>query len=86
VLGALLIEPLRLWINTQPELNGYGEIIVGGVFLLVVLFMPRGIIPTGREYLTKLRTRGRAAVSPATTIGSASSTPSAPPVNSGGAR
>jgi branched-chain amino acid transport system permease protein len=86
VLGALIIEPLRLWINTQPELNGYGEIIVGGVFLLVVLFMPRGIIPTGREYLTKLRTRGRPAVIPATSTGPASSAPPAPSVRSGGAR
>jgi branched-chain amino acid transport system permease protein len=86
VLGALIIEPLRLWISTQPELNGYGEIMLGGVFLLVVLFMPRGIIPTGSEYLAKLKTRGRPAVSPTTAAGPPSSTPSAPPVSSGGAR
>jgi len=86
LLGALIIEPLYLWINTQPKLNGYNEIMLGGVFLLVVLFMPRGIVPTGSEYLTKLRTRGRPAVSPSTTIGPASSSPSAPSVSSGGAR
>jgi branched-chain amino acid transport system permease protein len=86
VLGALIIEPLSQWINTQPSLTGYSEIMLGGIFLLVVLFMPRGIIPTGSEYLTKLRTRGRDAVSPATTIGPASSTPSSPSVSSGGAR
>lgn len=86
VLGALIIEPLRLWINTQPALNGYGEIMLGGVFLLVVLFMPRGIIPTGSEFITKVRTRGRPAVIPATTVGPVAATPSSPPVSSGGAR
>ena len=92
VLGALIIEPLTLWLNTQPAFSGsISEIMLGAIFLLVVLFMPRGIIPTGGEYITKIRTRGRPAVIPATTIGPASSTPatpfsSGPPVSSGGAR
>jgi branched-chain amino acid transport system permease protein len=92
VLGALIIEPLTLWLNTQPAFSGsVSEIMLGAIFLLVVLFMPRGIIPTGSEYITKIRTRGRPAVIPATTIGPASSTPatpfsSGPPVSSGGAR
>jgi branched-chain amino acid transport system permease protein len=92
VLGALIIEPLTLWLNTQPALSGsVSEIIIGAIFLLVVLFMPRGIIPTGGEFITRLRTRGRPAVIPATTIGPASPAPtttfgSGPPVSSGGAR
>jgi branched-chain amino acid transport system permease protein len=87
VLGALIIEPLSLWMNTQPAFSGsLSEVMLGAVFLLVVLFMPRGVIPTGAEYLTKLRTRNRPAVIPATAVGPASSTPSAPPVNSGGGR
>jgi branched-chain amino acid transport system permease protein len=92
VLGALIIEPLTLWLNTQPAFSGsVSEIMLGAVFLLVVLFMPRGIIPTGGELITKIRTRGRPAVIPATTIGPASSGPttpfsSGPPVSSGGAR
>jgi branched-chain amino acid transport system permease protein len=87
VLGALIIEPLSLWMSTQPAFSGsLSEVMLGAVFLLVVLFMPRGIIPTGAEFITKIRTRGRPAVIPATTIGPASSTPSAPPVSSGGAR
>jgi hypothetical protein len=78
--------------NTQPAFSGsLSEVMLGAVFLLVVLFMPRGIIPTGREFITKIRTRGRPAVIPATTIGPASSAPatpfsSGPPVSSGGAR
>jgi branched-chain amino acid transport system permease protein len=69
VLGALIIEPGTLWLNTQPSLSGISEIILGGVFLAVVLFVPRGVVPTGAEYLTKLRTRGRPAVVPTTTMG-----------------
>ena len=70
VLGALIIEPLTLWLNTQPQFSGgyLSEILLGAIFLLVVLFMPRGIIPTGTELITKLRTRGRPAVIPATTL------------------
>jgi branched-chain amino acid transport system permease protein len=87
VLGALIIEPLSLWMNTQPAFSGsLSEVMLGAVFLLVVLFMPRGVIPTGGEFITKIRTRGRPAVVPATTIGPPSATPSAPPVSSGGAR
>jgi branched-chain amino acid transport system permease protein len=86
VLGALIIEPLSLWLNTIPSLNGLNEIVLGAILLLVLLFMPRGILPTAAEFMTKIRTRGRPAVVPATTIGAASTTPSAPPVSSGGAR
>jgi branched-chain amino acid transport system permease protein len=92
VLGALIIEPLTLWMNTQPAFSGsISEVIIGAIFLLVVLFMPRGVIPTGGEFIKKIRTRGRPAVVPATTIGPVptGSGPSAPPassVSSGGAR
>src|SRR6185437_6642797 len=62
------------------------EVIIGAILLLVVLFMPRGIVPTGGEFITKIRTRGRPAVIPATTIGPASSASSASSVSSGDAR
>jgi branched-chain amino acid transport system permease protein len=88
VLGALIIETLTLWLNTQPSFTGsLSNIMLGAIFLLVVLFLPRGIIPTGGEFITRMRTRGRAAVSPPAAGGApavASST--TPPVNSGGAR
>jgi branched-chain amino acid transport system permease protein len=79
VLGALIIEPGTLWLNAQPEFaDGYvSEILLGVVFLVVVLLMPRGIIPTAGEYITKLRTRGRPAVIPATTIGDTAAAESA---------
>ena len=90
VLGALIIEPLTLWLNTQPQLGGgsLNEILLGVIFLIVVLFLPRGIIPTGGEWITKMRTRGRPAVVPATTMGTpaAAGSGTATSVGSGGAR
>jgi branched-chain amino acid transport system permease protein len=77
VLGALIIEPGTLWLNTQPQFSGgyLSEILLGAVFLVIVLFVPRGIVPTGGEWITRLRTRGRPAVVPvaagAATAGSA---------------
>ena len=87
VLGALIIEPGTLWLNTQPQFSGgyLSEILLGAIFLVVVLFMPRGIIPTAGEHLTRLRTRGRPAVIPATATGTPAATGSATaaPVRSG---
>jgi branched-chain amino acid transport system permease protein len=57
VLGGLIIEPVQQQI-TLHYTNGYtGLIIFGGLFLLVILFLPRGLLPTGTEWLTKLRAR-----------------------------
>jgi branched-chain amino acid transport system permease protein len=62
VLGALIIEPGQLYLTTTFT-NGYlSEILLGAVFLAVVLLVPRGIIPTGGEYLRRLTSRGRAAI------------------------
>ncbi len=63
-LGALIVEPGQLYLNVTFT-NGYlSEILLGAVFLAVVLLMPRGIIPTGGEWVTRLRTRGRPAIPP----------------------
>jgi branched-chain amino acid transport system permease protein len=89
VLGALIIEPLTLWLNSQPQFSGgsLSEILLGAVFLITVIFLPRGIIPTGGEFITKLRTRGRPAVIPVTTFGPPAAGPaSAQSLTSGGTR
>ena len=85
VLGALIIEPLTLWLNTQPAFSGgsLSEILLGAIFLIVVLFLPRGIIPTGGELITRIRTRGRAAIAPATTMGSNPRTAPDPSIGGG---
>jgi branched-chain amino acid transport system permease protein len=55
VIGALLLEPLQQWIGITFT-NGYtSDIVLGVLFLAVILFLPRGIVPTGREFVTKWR-------------------------------
>ncbi len=55
VLGALILEPLQQWIGITFT-NGYtSDIVLGVLFLAVILFMPRGLVPTGAEFVTKWR-------------------------------
>jgi branched-chain amino acid transport system permease protein len=64
VLGALIIEPGQLYLTIKYT-NGYlSEILLGALFLAVVLVVPRGIIPSGGEWMRRRRTRGRPAVTP----------------------
>jgi branched-chain amino acid transport system permease protein len=52
VLGALILEPLQQQLTLQFT-NGYlSEILLGALFLLVILFLPRGLIPSAEEWLT----------------------------------
>lgn len=65
ILGALILEPLQQWV-TITFTNGYtGQILLGVLFLAVILLLPRGIIPTLGELLTKWRTRGERPDQPA---------------------
>ena len=64
ILGALIIEPGQLYLTIKYT-NGYlSEILLGALFLLIVLFVPRGLVPTTGEWVKRLRTRGRPAVEP----------------------
>ena len=74
VLGALIIEPGQLYLTTVFTNAYLSEILLGALFLAVVLFMPRGVIPTSAEWITRLRTRGR----PAVASGSGSAAAAAP--------
>ena len=60
VLGAVLIEPLNELANQQMGGGNSRLLIFGGLMALVVLFLPRGIIPTLRDRLEERRARGRA--------------------------
>jgi branched-chain amino acid transport system permease protein len=64
VLGALIIEPGQLYLNTKFTGGYWSEIILGALFLIVVMFLPRGVIPTASEKITAWRARrtGRVAV------------------------
>jgi branched-chain amino acid transport system permease protein len=81
VLGALIIEPGTLWLNTQPQFSGgyLSDILLGAIFLFVVLVMPRGVIPTGSEWIKRLRTRGRPAVVTTVAMSRRGDTPPEPP-------
>jgi branched-chain amino acid transport system permease protein len=59
VVGALILEPTQLWLNLQQSNSYESEIIFGALFLIVILFLPRGLLPTGGEYATKWQARWR---------------------------
>ena len=60
VLGAFIIEPLNELANQEGGGGNARLLIFGGLMALVVLFLPKGIIPTLRERLIERRARGHA--------------------------
>jgi branched-chain amino acid transport system permease protein len=52
VLGALIIEPVQQYLTTRISNSYLSQILLGALFLAVVLFMPRGLIPTAAEKIT----------------------------------
>jgi branched-chain amino acid transport system ATP-binding protein/branched-chain amino acid transport system permease protein len=62
VLGAFIIEPLNELANQQLGGGNSRLLIFGGLMTLVVLFLPRGIIPSVGGWLTARRTRGAPAL------------------------
>jgi branched-chain amino acid transport system permease protein len=87
ILGALILEPLQQYV-TITFTNGYlGEVFLGVLFLLVILFLPRGIIPTVGEHIATWRTRGERPDQPAsagTAAGAATAAPVPPAGTAGG--
>jgi branched-chain amino acid transport system permease protein len=57
VLGALILEPAQLWLAYQFGAIRLYLVLYASVFLLVILLMPRGIIPSVRDLVTRWRTR-----------------------------
>jgi branched-chain amino acid transport system permease protein len=57
VLGALIIEPAQLYFFPQVGASYVFLIVYGALFLLVILGLPRGIIPTGAELLGRWQAR-----------------------------
>jgi ABC-type branched-subunit amino acid transport system ATPase component/ABC-type branched-subunit amino acid transport system permease subunit len=60
VLGAFIVEPLNEISNNEFGGGNARLLIFGGLLALVVLFVPRGIIPTVKGWLKTLRARGKA--------------------------
>ena len=48
LLGALLLEPTQQYFTLQFSQNGYYLVIYGALFLVILLLLPQGIIPTLR--------------------------------------
>ena len=61
LLGALIIEPGQQWLTLQYTNEYLSEILLGALFLVVILGLPRGVIPTGAEKIAMLRARLRSA-------------------------
>jgi len=60
VLGALVIEPAQQWLTLQYSNEYLSEILLGALFLLVIIGLPRGVIPTAAELVAKFRARRQA--------------------------
>jgi branched-chain amino acid transport system permease protein len=55
VLGALVLEPAQQWLTVRFT-NGYiSEILFGALFLVVIIFLPRGVLPTLGERISGWR-------------------------------
>jgi ABC-type branched-subunit amino acid transport system ATPase component/ABC-type branched-subunit amino acid transport system permease subunit len=60
VLGAFIVEPLNEFANNSLGGGNARLLVFGGLMALVVLFMPRGIVPAITEFIERRRTSGRA--------------------------
>jgi len=59
VLGALILEPAQLWLTVQFTNDYLSQILLGALFLVVILFLPRGVLPTAAERITAWRSARR---------------------------
>jgi ABC-type branched-subunit amino acid transport system ATPase component/ABC-type branched-subunit amino acid transport system permease subunit len=84
VLGAFLIEPLNEFSNNSLGGGNARLLVFGGLMALVVMFLPRGIIPTGRDLLEARRKRGKAGLVGARLELGERRAPAAQPALSGG--
>jgi branched-chain amino acid transport system permease protein len=57
VLGALILEPAQLYLTLQGGPAYESDILFGALFLVVILFLPRGVLPTAAEWVTPGRIR-----------------------------
>jgi branched-chain amino acid transport system permease protein len=60
LLGALVLESLQQYFTVQSGASQVYLIIYGGLFLAVILLLPRGLIPSVEDLIRRWRTRGGA--------------------------
>jgi branched-chain amino acid transport system permease protein len=54
ILGAFILEPTQQYFTLEFSNNGYYLIIYGILFLVIILLMPEGIMPTLQKYWNKV--------------------------------
>jgi branched-chain amino acid transport system permease protein len=59
IFGALILESAQQWLTLQFPTDGLYLILYGVLFLIVILLLPRGVIPSLRDLWTRLRSRDR---------------------------
>ncbi len=59
VLGALILEPAQLWLAYNYGASRLYLVLYAAVFLVVILVLPRGIVPSVTELVDRRRTRTR---------------------------
>jgi branched-chain amino acid transport system permease protein len=57
VLGALILEPTQLWLAYNYGASRLYLVLYAAVFLIVILALPRGIVPSATEAITRWRAR-----------------------------
>ena len=84
IFGALLLEPYLGWAQQQVTNTYVAQVVLGVLFLIVIIFLPRGILPTVGEKLTAFNARRQRRVTerasgspPALPVGA--TTPVSPP-------
>ena len=55
ILGALLLEPTQQYFTLQFGQSGFYLVIYGALFLVVLLLLPQGVVPTLRARWTRLK-------------------------------
>ncbi len=67
LLGALILESFQQWLTLSFSNSSLYLILFGALFLLVILFMPQGIVVFVRDRVTRRAAREKAAVAAAET-------------------
>jgi branched-chain amino acid transport system permease protein len=57
VLGALILEPAQLWLAYNYGASRLYLVFYAAVFLIVILLLPRGIVPSALDLLEKWRVK-----------------------------
>jgi ABC-type branched-subunit amino acid transport system ATPase component/ABC-type branched-subunit amino acid transport system permease subunit len=60
VLGAFIVEPLNEYANNNLGGGNTRLLLFGGLLVLIVLFLPQGVLPAVESLLKWIRTRGKA--------------------------